>query len=185
MILGFPHSSVGKESACSAGDPGSIPGSGRSPGEGISYPLQCSGLENPMDYTVHGAAKSWTQLSDFGVHFFRHMCVIAASRVGPPVSPFPKPCYPVPLPLCGPQLGRSISQSLRGAGWSLSLCLASVPGKVSGGKRLAGARVSQCWEQPLQVKNIYQQANSWQASECNLGQEGIWPRPEPPPAPGR
>ena len=39
---GFPGSSAGKESACSAGDPGSIPGSGSSTGEGISYPLQCS-----------------------------------------------------------------------------------------------------------------------------------------------
>ena len=39
---GFPHSSVGKESACNAGDPGLIPGSGRSVGEGIGYPLQCS-----------------------------------------------------------------------------------------------------------------------------------------------
>ena len=38
----FPDSSVGKESACNAGDPSSIPGSGRSAGEGISYPLQCS-----------------------------------------------------------------------------------------------------------------------------------------------
>jgi len=40
--MGFPHSSVGKESACNAGDPGSIPGSGRSPVEGIGYPLQYS-----------------------------------------------------------------------------------------------------------------------------------------------
>ena len=40
--MGFPHSSVGKESACNTGDPGSIPGSGRSPGEGIGYPLQYS-----------------------------------------------------------------------------------------------------------------------------------------------
>ena len=39
---GFPDSSVGKESACNAGDPGLIPGSGRSPGEGIGYPLQYS-----------------------------------------------------------------------------------------------------------------------------------------------
>ena len=39
---GFPDSSVGKESTCNAGDPGLIPGSGRSPGEGIGYPLQCS-----------------------------------------------------------------------------------------------------------------------------------------------
>ena len=42
MTLGFPDGSVGKESACNAGDPGSIPGSGRSAGEGISYPLQYS-----------------------------------------------------------------------------------------------------------------------------------------------
>jgi len=46
---GFPHSSVGKESACSAGDQGLIPESGRSPGEGNGHPLQCSCLENPMD----------------------------------------------------------------------------------------------------------------------------------------
>ena len=41
-MRGFPHSSVGKESACNAGDPGSIPGSGRSAGKGIGYPLQYS-----------------------------------------------------------------------------------------------------------------------------------------------
>jgi len=40
--LGFPGNSADKESTCNTGDPGSIPGSGRSPGEGISYPLQCS-----------------------------------------------------------------------------------------------------------------------------------------------
>ena len=48
--LGFPYSSVGKESTWNAGDPGSIPGSGRSPGERKGYPLQYSGLENSMDY---------------------------------------------------------------------------------------------------------------------------------------
>ena len=62
---GFPDSSAGEESACNAGDLGSIPGLGRSAGEGIGYPLQHSGLENSMDYTVHGVAKSWTRLSDF------------------------------------------------------------------------------------------------------------------------
>ena len=65
--MGFPDSSVGKESACNAGDPGLIPGSGRSPGEGLGYPLQYSGLKNSMDCIVHGAAKSWTRLSNF--HF--------------------------------------------------------------------------------------------------------------------
>ena len=49
------------------GDLCSIPGLGRSPGEGISNPLRDSGLENSMDYTVHGVAKGRTQLSDF--HF--------------------------------------------------------------------------------------------------------------------
>ena len=43
-VFTFPHSSVGKESACSAGDPGSIPGSGRSPGEGNGYPLRYSSV---------------------------------------------------------------------------------------------------------------------------------------------
>ena len=49
------------------GDLGSIPGLGRSPGEGKGYPLQYSGLENSMDCTVYGVAKSRMQLSDF--HF--------------------------------------------------------------------------------------------------------------------
>ena len=71
---GFPHSSVGKESACSVGDPSLIPGSGRSPGEGNGYPLQYSGLENSMDSTVHGVTKSRTRLSDFQVHLFS-VCV--------------------------------------------------------------------------------------------------------------
>ena len=57
---GFPGSSAGKESACNSGDMGSIPGLGRSPGEGKGYPLQSSGLENSMDCIVHGVAKSQT-----------------------------------------------------------------------------------------------------------------------------
>ena len=72
QIRNRPDSSIGKESACSAGDPGSTPGSGRSTGEGIGYPLQYSGLENSMDCIVHGVAKSWTQLSDFYCHFQSH-----------------------------------------------------------------------------------------------------------------
>ena len=60
--MSFPHSSVGKESACNAGAPGSIPGSGKSSGEGNGNPFQCSHLETPMDrgawqVTVHGIAK--------------------------------------------------------------------------------------------------------------------------------
>ena len=63
--MGFPGSSDSKESACNVGDVGLIPGLGRSPGEGNGYPLQYSGLENPMDCTIHGVAKSQTRLSDF------------------------------------------------------------------------------------------------------------------------
>ena len=62
-LMGLPCSSKGKESACNAEDPGSIPGLGRSSGEGNGNPLQYSCLENPMDrgaqqVTVHGIAKS-------------------------------------------------------------------------------------------------------------------------------
>ena len=67
IFWGFPCGSAGKESTCNAGDLDSIPGLGRSPGEGKGYPLQCSGLENSMDCIVHEAAKSQTRLSDF--HF--------------------------------------------------------------------------------------------------------------------
>ena len=53
----FPDISVGKEPICNAGDPGLIPGSGRSPGERKGYPLQYSGLENSVDCIVRGVAK--------------------------------------------------------------------------------------------------------------------------------
>ena len=58
--MGFPGDSAGKESTCNAGDLGSIPGLRRSPGEGKGSPLQYSGLENSMDYIVHGVVKSQT-----------------------------------------------------------------------------------------------------------------------------
>ena len=57
FYLGFPDSSVGKESACNSGDPGSIPSLGRSTGAGIGYPLQYSGLENSMDCIAYGVSK--------------------------------------------------------------------------------------------------------------------------------
>ena len=65
IFLGFPGGLVGKEAACSVGALGSIPGWGRSPGEGRGSPPQYSGLENPMDRRIHGVAKSRTRLSDF------------------------------------------------------------------------------------------------------------------------
>jgi len=71
-VVGAPHSpgdSDSEESDCNAGDPGLIPGLGRSLGEGNGNPLQCSCLENSMDRgswwaTVHGVTESWTQLSN-------------------------------------------------------------------------------------------------------------------------
>ena len=76
LILTIPKtgSSAGKESACSAGNLGLIPGMGRSPAEGSDYPFQYSCLENSMDsgawqVTVHGVTNSQTWLSDFHSHF--------------------------------------------------------------------------------------------------------------------
>ena len=65
VSMGFPGGSDSKESTCNAGDHGSIPGLGRSPGEANGYPLQYSGLEKSMDReawpaTAHGVAKSRT-----------------------------------------------------------------------------------------------------------------------------
>ena len=77
LKVSFPGGSDGKESTCIVGGPGSIPGSGRSPGELNGYPLQYSVLENPMDRgawwaIIHGVTKSHAQLSDyhFHLHFF-------------------------------------------------------------------------------------------------------------------
>ena len=67
--------SAGKESACNAGDLDSIPGLGRSPGGGNSYPLQYSGLENSMDCIVLQVAKSQTRLSDFHFDHIGHSVV--------------------------------------------------------------------------------------------------------------
>ena len=65
----FSGGSVGKDSACNVGDLGSVPESGRSPGEGNGNPLQYLCLKNPMDRgarwpTVHGVTKSWTEQTD-------------------------------------------------------------------------------------------------------------------------
>ena len=62
--MGFPCGSAGKEPAWNVGDLGSIPGLGRSPGEGKGNLLQYPGLENPMDCMVRGVTESWTQLSN-------------------------------------------------------------------------------------------------------------------------
>ena len=69
VVLGFPCGSAGKDSNCNAGDLGLNPGLGRSLEKGKGYPLQDSGLENSMDYIVHGVAKRLIQLSNFHFHF--------------------------------------------------------------------------------------------------------------------
>ena len=87
-----PDGSDVKASACNAGDLGSIPGSGRSPGEGNGNPLQYSCLENPTDRgtwwaTVHGVAKSQTRLRDFAIHYIiRH--VLRAFPPGDQTGPY-------------------------------------------------------------------------------------------------
>ena len=98
VSIGFPCGSACKESARNVEDLGLVPELGRTPGEGKGYPLQYSGLENSMDYIVHGAAKSRTRLSDF--HF--HMCEDASS-VAP--NPFVVPrtiAHQAPLPFPSP-----------------------------------------------------------------------------------
>ena len=89
--LGFPGGSEVKASTCNAGDLGSIPGSGRSPGEGNSNPLQYSCLENPMDRgacwaTVHRVAKSRTRLSNF-THSLTQPIPSAAYLPNPGIEP--------------------------------------------------------------------------------------------------
>ena len=74
--LDFPGGSEGKASVCNAGDLGSSPGLGRSPGEGNGNPLQYYCLENPMDRgawqaAVYGVTKSWTRLSEFTLLHWR------------------------------------------------------------------------------------------------------------------
>ena len=94
--ISFPGGSVGEESVCNVADPGSVPGWGRSPGEGNDNPFQYSCLENSMDRgamwtAVRGVAESWTRLSDF--HFKLHN-----SFCDPQL--FPKSLNPVsPCPL--------------------------------------------------------------------------------------
>ena len=89
LLASVPHSSVGKESTCNAGDPSWIPGSGRSPGEGKGYPLQYSGLENSVDNIAHGVTKSRTRLNDFQFHF---LASVGSFRLSPFFFFFATPC---------------------------------------------------------------------------------------------
>ena len=87
VFLVFPCDSADKESTCNVEDLGLIPGLERSPGGGKGYPLQYSGLEHSMGFTVHGVIKSQTQLSDFHFHVphyifcFKPIILLIASRL--------------------------------------------------------------------------------------------------------
>ena len=81
---GFPDVSGGKESACDAGDLGSIPGLGRSPSEEKGYPLQYSGLENSIDCIVHGWQRVRHHLATFT---FQPLLVGGGERGGGAVGP--------------------------------------------------------------------------------------------------
>ena len=94
---GFPGGSAGKESACNVGDLGSIPGLGRSPGEGKGYPFQYSGLENSLDCIVREITKSQTLLSDF---HFTSSCLLHWQAGSLPLAPPGKPKFYLFIWLC-------------------------------------------------------------------------------------
>jgi len=114
--------SVGKESTCNARDLGSIPGLGRSPGEGKGYPLQYSGLENSMDCIVHGVAESDTteQLS-LSLYFHLNQDLVKAQTShGVNLSLFPSPHQSsfCPTP-CSTQVGLfGVTSDLHAAQWA-------------------------------------------------------------------
>ena len=121
QLTGDIGSSDSKASAYNAGDPGLIPGSGRSPEEGSGNPLQYSCLEKPMDWgswqaTVHGVAKSWTWLSDFTLFWLR-------------LGKGPTPQYP-PGHFCGTPgyhlNDRKAVPLIDCWNWSVSFCLPSL-----------------------------------------------------------
>ena len=100
---GFPFGSAGKESAYNVGDLSSIPGLGRSPGEGNGYSLQYSGLENSMDCINHGVSHSRRRPSDFHFHFSLHTSVqfslsVLSDPLWPHESQHTRPPCPSPTP---------------------------------------------------------------------------------------
>ena len=131
-----------KASVCNAGDPGSIPGLGRSPGEGNGSPLQYSCLEIPMDrgplglpgFSVHGVAKSQTRLSDFTVAFT--FSTITETRTGLQELYVSGVTHTEEMRVCAPPAGHSGQSGMNledmhashPTGWDVkSLCLSAPP----------------------------------------------------------
>ena len=130
-LVDFPDRSVGKEPACNAGDPSSIPGLGRSPGEGKGYPLQCSGLENSMASIGRGVSKSRTRLSSLHFHCFGRKNMVC------------KPCFALSL---NPYLsvnGDFLCFHMSTASWLLDFTSTAQPSKYSLG--FASLVISRIW----------------------------------------
>ena len=108
VFLGFPCGSAGKESACNVGDLGSIPGLGRSPGEGKGYPLQYSGLENSVNCIVHGVVKTRTRLSNVHTHSQRALTSSPLPALAVGQALFFPACFH-----CGAQAHRHLKKALR------------------------------------------------------------------------
>ena len=143
--MGFPGGSDGKASACNAVDPGSIPGLGRSPGEGNGNPLQYSCLKNAVDRrpwqaTVYGVAKSWTRLSDFTFHFHFHIYKLGLPWCGSVVKNLPANTGDVgSIPVLGkyPREGNG--------NWHQYSCLGNPMNRRAWRLQSVGSQKSQTW----------------------------------------
>ena len=136
IIQSASHSgSDRKASACSAGDPGSIPGSGRSPGEGNGNPLQYSWLENPVNggawwAIVHGVTKSRTRLSDFTFtflflshpHVHTHTVIVCNLPSRAPVSLLPCVSYNTPGILVPKSIALAFLSVRNAHPWNSAFC---------------------------------------------------------------
>ena len=167
-FLGFAGGSGGKESACNAGDPGSILGSGRSPWEGTGNLLQYSCLENAMDRgtwqaIVHGVAKNWTWLSDSHTH--THTQFIHFSGTTLPSCAVPHSSPPALTASCM-SLGMGVLIYSRGglpcSSWSFRSCTTREPKKRQ--CRLRGPPIYQWYEGGLALLQFLLLPCSIQAS---------------------
>ena len=143
--MGFPGGSDGKASAYNAVDPGSIPGLGRSPGEGNGNPLQYSCLKiavdrRPWQATVYGVAKSWTRLSDFTFHFHFHIYKLGLPWCGSVVKNLPANTGDVgSIPVLGkyPREGNG--------NWHQYSCLGNPMNRRAWRLQTMGSQKSQTW----------------------------------------
>ena len=136
MSQSYKQRASGKESAHNVGDLSSVPGLGRSPGEGKGYPLQYSGLENSMDCIVHAVTKTQTRLSDLHFHFQRSK-VNTLRSCNEEVAICIR-AYSVLTHLCGFSRTCSLSETLHGIARVLFRRLDGRGGEAEDGQRRAG-----------------------------------------------